>query len=258
MAELENPALKALLQQFGAERVFGQVLVRRSPGGFDLCHVADRSAEGLAPLPLEQLRRKVQFTALGAFRPIKSAPNLAGGWKVTVSSERALGAALDILYPGALADWFAVQTGRAEGIAFRAFTDRQTGMYRITGLLSDEQAARAAQACCGASFCLKRRLWHGPGFAPDEPETKSDLPCLEPCPVMLEFARKAMRIEQEEPLSLRIAPSDLATIKAGLEWLARSVPAREGDVAAPNNPRRAVLALAKLDGLPEAAVDGHG
>jgi hypothetical protein len=71
--------------------------------------------------------------------------------------------------------------------------------------LSDEQAR--SSACC-ESVCLKRRLWSIAGLAPDASDAKSAIPCLEPCAIMLEFARKAMRLEQEEKANLALGPSE--------------------------------------------------
>ena len=48
--------------------------------------------------------------------------------------------ALEGLYPGAVADWYAVQSGTATVTSFREFVERQTGMYRRVSELEDPQA----------------------------------------------------------------------------------------------------------------------
>jgi hypothetical protein len=102
-------------------------------------------------------------------------------------------------------------------------------MYRITTTLTDAVAGAAIRACCHADFCLKRRMWSVEGLEPDEPAQKSVIPCLEPCPLMLEFARKVARLEQSaEPPSTETVP-DVA----------------EGNFDAPNNPRRMRFFLEK-------------
>ncbi len=103
-----------------------------------------------------------------------------------------LEAALQHLYPGAITDWFAAQAQPAPVTHYREFTDRQTGMYRVTTMLSDEQAAVMARACCHRRFCLKRRLWTVGSLGPEASGEKSLIPCLEPCAILLEFARKAL------------------------------------------------------------------
>jgi hypothetical protein len=252
---MHNPALNTFLEGLETEAVFGQVLVRRVGHGFELRHVEDRDVAGLEPVVAAGLRALAQTTAAGAFRPLKSAPNLRRGWVMAVHDGVGLGRALDTFYPGALADWFVVErSGRAAAVGFRDFLERQTGMYRIAAMLTDEQAGRVLKACCAPTLCLKHRLWGLPGEDLKTSGPKTRIPCLEPCALFLEFARKAMRIEQESGTSLVVAPSDLSTIRAALTALVHTSAAREGDVTSAENPRRALLALAKLDDLPEPAV----
>ena len=71
------------------------------------------------------------------------------------------------LYPGAIADLYATREGAAPVTNYREFTDRQTGMYRITTFLSDADAGLTIQKCCAPEFCLKRRLWSVSGLSPE-------------------------------------------------------------------------------------------
>lgn len=190
-----NPALSAFAAAIETELVFGQVLIRREGHGFALRHVADRSvdAASLRSVGEKDFRSLAQFTADGAFRPLKSAPTLAGGWHAALRDEAALGSALNQLYPGAVADWFAAQAASPPVTSYRDFTGRQTGMYRITTHLKDAAVGALIQKCCQINMCVKRRLWTVDGLAPDTAESKSLLPCLEPCAILLEAARKAAR-----------------------------------------------------------------
>ncbi|HEY3857817.1 MAG TPA: DR2241 family protein [Verrucomicrobiae bacterium] len=229
-----NIALTAFLASFDKETTFGQLLIRRAAGGFELCHTAEAEtlSENLRLLDVRELRALAQFTATGLFRPLKSAPNLRCRWQCLATDEHELEQALSHLYPGAVADWFAVRSGAPPITSYRQFTARQTGMYRITTMLSDEIAAAAIRACCHPDFCLKRRLWSVEGLAPDAPEEKSAIPCLEPCAVLLEFARKVARLEQET--SVAIPP------------LAQPDPTvAETDFDSARNPRRVRYALEK-------------
>ena len=249
MVVLTHPALEKFVAQVGEELVLAQVLILRRADGFELRHVRDRTApaEKLRALRIAELRPLAQFTALGAFRPLKSAPNLQSGWRVVVASSLELETALNQLYPGALADWFAAQAESPPVTHFREFTHRQTGMYRITQMLDDVQAGQVIRAGCHKSFCLKRRLWSVTGLDPDSPSEKTLVPCLEPCAVLLEFARKAMRIEQAEKLKVDVSVEDAATLGAALQGiLDQPGPAvREADFSAPVNPRRVQLVLEK-------------
>jgi 4Fe-4S iron-sulfur cluster binding domain/DR2241 stabilising domain len=226
-----NPDMRAFLAAFDAEIVFGQVLVLRLARGFELRHVSDRAAalETLSLLHGTELRNWAQTAASGAFRPLKSAPNLRAGWRAVAADGAALELLLHYVYPSAVADWFAAQSPHPPITSYRQFTARQTGMYRITTLLDDAMAGAAIRACCHADFCLKRRLWSVEGLAAEEDGQKSVIPCLEPCALMLEFARKVARLEQNASPPSREPAKEVA----------------ESDFDAPNNPRRVRFVLEK-------------
>jgi len=250
MATVENPALAAFLAGLTAPITVAQVIVRRVAEGFELRHVGDADAEAAAlrEIPVPELRTLAQFTAEGAFRPLKSAPNLVRGWRAVARSETELEAALGQLYPGALGDWFAARSPSPPVTDYRAFTGRQSGMYRVTQQLDDVQAADVIRACCHRRFCLKRRLWSVAGLATDAAADKSVIPCLEPCALLLELARRAARLEQEERLASSLGAGEIASVIAAVER-ALEVPdaaVREGDSGHPANPRRLQLLLEKL------------
>ncbi len=258
MAVVKNPALAAFCAFLAPELVLAQVLVRRLAVGFDLCHVSDRATapESLRAVVVSELRALANHTTGGEFRPIKAAPNLRAGWRCVAANEAELESALSQLYPGVVADWFAAQQPAPPVSHYRDFTARQTGMYRITTMLTDAQAGQMIRACCDARFCLKRRLWTVDGLAPDAAASKSLLPCLEPCAILMEFARKAVRIEQEENKpTLTLGPSEVASLLASLETALAHPPAgqREADLSAADNPRRLQLLREKLQGFAPVA-----
>lgn len=230
---MQNPALSAFVASLTVETIFGQVWIHRLERGFELRHVADRETDpaDLRQLGENDIRPLAQFAAGGAFRPLKSAPNLQSGWRAVVADEELLGAALDKLYPGAVADWFAARTPPAPMTSYRDFTARQTGMYRITTHLDDTTAGAVIRTCCHKDFCLKRRLWTVARLAPDPAVDKSIIPCLEPCAILLEFARKIARLEQGDRIE---PPPVLADVEVA-----------ETDFDAPNNPRRLRFVLEK-------------
>ena len=110
MPVLPNPAVEKFAAQIRDELVLAQVLITRTERGYELRHLADRDAapETLRLLALDELRLLAQSTAAGAFRPLKSAPNLRTGWRAT-ADDAELEIALDHLYPGAVTDWFAAR-----------------------------------------------------------------------------------------------------------------------------------------------------
>jgi cobalt chelatase family protein len=107
-----NPALKAFVAQVGNGLVLAQVLIRRVGAGFELRHMNDRdhAGETLRSVTLSDLRSVAQFTATGAFRPLKLPPNLRAGWRILLPDKAKLELALNQLYPGAMAGWFAAQS----------------------------------------------------------------------------------------------------------------------------------------------------
>lgn len=258
MTVVNNPALAAFCTLLAPELVLAQVLVRRLASGFELRQVNDRelAPESLRAVSVAELRELANHTAAGEFRPIKPAPNLRVGWRCVVANETELESALNQLYPGAIADWFAAQQPEPPVTHYRDFTARQTGMYRITAMLSDAQAGLMIAACCDKRFCLKRRLWTVPSLAADAAESKSLIPCLEPCAVLMEFARKAVRIEQEESkAAVTLAPSEVGSLLAALVTALANPRAgqREGDLSAADNPRRLQLLREKLQGFAPVA-----
>jgi hypothetical protein len=152
----------------------------------------------LREIGLSDARELAQFTASGEFRPLKSAPNLQRGWRMVASDDDELDSALGRLYPGAIADWFAAQSSNPPATHYREYTNRQSGMYRITTMLDDAQVTEVIGGVCDRGHCLKRRLWTIEGLSPDAASEKSIIPCLEPCAVLMEAARTAVRSEQRE------------------------------------------------------------
>ncbi|MCD6050193.1 MAG: hypothetical protein K0Q55_1596 [Verrucomicrobia bacterium] len=242
MAKHDNPALTAFLAELPAQREFAQVVITRRDDAFELRHVADVAAAeaALEVVEVEALRGLANHTDAGAFRPLKSAPNLRTGWRAVAHTAEELERSLDHLYPGALTDWYSARQAQPPVTHYRDYVNRQTGMYRITQMLTDEQVRDLARAGCHRDSCLKQRLWGGPELAADEAAEKSVIPCLEPCAVLSEFARKSMRLEQEEKAAVRVSSGDLETLLAAVN-LALTQPmsgSREADFGAAENPRR--------------------
>src|SRR5687767_5092806 len=99
-AGFRSPALQWFVQQIVEELVIAQVLVRRSSGAFELRHVDDRdvAADKLETAGPNDALAIAQFTQVGAFRPLKSAPSLQRGWRILARTELELELALGRLY----------------------------------------------------------------------------------------------------------------------------------------------------------------
>ncbi len=195
-SRLMNPALSALAGEVRDELVFAEVLLQKSDGKFSLRHVSDQKKplSELKSVSVSEIRKLAQFDSVGAFRPLLSAPTLVAGWIVSALDLSGLDFALNQLYPGAVADWFTARSAQPPITSYREFTGRQTGMYRIAAMLDDHAVVGVIRECCAKKLCLKRRLWSVTGLPSDEAGAKSIIPCLEPCAIMLELARKTARI----------------------------------------------------------------
>lgn len=250
MACTSHPRLTALLEATPPPWPWVQILIEPEGTGFTLRHRDDAGAasDSLRPLRPDELASWADLTESGAFRPNKTAPTLRRGWICTVASGRELETALDDLYPGALADWYAARNDPHAALPFRTFVNRQTGMYRSVRTVTDAQAAEITRIACHAQFCLRRRLWEVPGLEPDAAEAKSQVPCLDPCGLYLEFARRCARIAQEPAASLDLHPGEWVSVDAALTRLIESPPAdiREGDTANPLNARRLLFVRERL------------
>lgn len=213
----DTPLLTALADwlKSGGTRV-GEVVIHSQPTGFLLHHHLDNPADNLTlHHGAEAAREIARHDAAGEFRPVKTAPSLIRGWQLHLADLPALALALDFLYPAALGNWQRLTAGRTEIPTLRETLGRQTGIYRVTQLIRDEEAATLVADTCGAG-CLRRVLWpleSGKPWPtlPDEKQTppahspaaggEFPLLCINPCQVLVGGARsvvkRRMKAEQE-------------------------------------------------------------
>jgi sirohydrochlorin cobaltochelatase len=148
----------------GWQRI-GQIFIATLPGGaFALCHRADRTRSDLVVHKdagvAQQLAR---FDQAGDYRPLKTAPDLARGWRLEVRDLVELREALDFFYPGRLAVLLAFERNALAITPLRATLDRQSGMYRTAAKISEKQAddlvGRFCRSANGTPGCLRTILW---------------------------------------------------------------------------------------------------
>ena len=142
----------------------GQILVRATAdGSHELRHRDDaaRSVEELEPhADPEDAATLALYDDAGAYRPLKTAPNLRHGWRLVVPDKEGLRLALELIYPARAGAWRAFQAGRLDVTPLRETLGRQTGMYRVTGKITDEQAdALVGRFCRSDGGCLRTILW---------------------------------------------------------------------------------------------------
>lgn len=237
----------------------GQVWIRVG-ARFELRHEADRDEPDRRlrtyrdPLAARAI---AMFTGAGKYRPLHSAPNLRRDWRIVGLDFAGLVTALDGFYPAAIVHWHAWRSGNSEVTTYRLCAARQSGMYRITTKLSDEQVPRVAACCCNDRECLKVPLWGVDRKTklglekPARADMALMIPCPEPCSLFLSFARKAVRLEQEETRAVQFAKSDLELIGAVLRGAVEGTleDYREGDYNDPRHRQRIQYCLRKWERL---------
>jgi sirohydrochlorin cobaltochelatase len=180
----------------------GQVVIKINPKGFCLRHETDAGREDLEVFySPEDALGIARYDVSGDYRPLKTAPNLRRGWELRLDSLAALRIALDGIYPAALGNWRAVLQGEKIAQPLRETLNRQTGMYRITGLLTHHEASRIIDSLCRPG-CLRQILWPiesaDSGPAPAAPDGRIPLFCTNPCSHFLGKAREAVKSRRVE------------------------------------------------------------
>ena len=194
-----SSTLRGLLAAAVAEEYhkIGQAVFKPDAEGFFLCHAEDVGREDL-----EIFHNPHDATALainddaGNYRPLKTAPNLKHGWLLRVASLADLHLALDLLYPAALANWRSFLRNEKIASPLRDTVNRQTGMYRVTGLITDEEAQGIVDSLCSPG-CLRRIQWPIPSDAepPLIPTKEKEIPllCVDACSLLIAEARRVVK-----------------------------------------------------------------
>ena len=208
-------------------RQIGQVLIRAEPEGWRLFHQADEAAAGTGTLTLHRAATAARDLARndvsGNFRPIKSAPTLKPGWELLLTTSTALHQAIDYLYPAALGNWIRYRDGQLPPRNLKEMLGRQTGMYRITGLLREDEAQQLVARICQDGACSRRILWTW-----DETTPWHTLPtCKTTCPREEEHAIPALPLLCTDVCPLLVSPARTVVkdrLKAEASVLAASGP----------------------------------
>ncbi len=200
-----SDALRTWLDAGGHE--IGEIhLASTAGGGFVLRHRADAGRADLKDFAgVEAARDLAHYDDAGHFRPLKTAPNLRHGWRLTVADLAELRRALDYFYPAMPGVWLSHARGELPAVPLRETLGRQTGMYRVTQKITDEQAQQMVGAFCRSDGgCLKRILWPlAPGlpittlpaekFSPDAAPGVLPLLCQEACNLLVAKAREVVK-----------------------------------------------------------------
>ena len=220
-----------------------------------------------AALPLDALdvtrdpfaaRAIAQVTDEGEHRPLKTSPNLRGGWALADLDGRALWTALDYLYPACGLHWHAGLAGTLRVTHWRETALRQSGMYGAVKLLDPDAVQNTVRACCADAVCLRRVAWRVDEETPlamaDEGAAAGDalVPCPEACSMFISFARQVLKTERAPrqpveglvPMGAEEAKQLRAIVAAAATGTLGTV--REGEFGDPLNTRRIRYLAARL------------
>ncbi|MCY3601659.1 MAG: DR2241 family protein [Chloroflexi bacterium] len=139
---------------------------------------------------VEALREHVRSDAHGRYRPLSGARTMPRNWRVSLP-ENLAEAAIDAVYPQALLHQGQAAQGLLHVVPLDAVVARQRGRYRIAGELDAEGQERARDALCGR--CVRTPVWAGKAASDEE------IPCPEPCSVMIALCREAALWQREAP-----------------------------------------------------------
>lgn len=144
----------------------------------------------MAPLRARALAI-ARYTDNGAYRPLRTAYDLRGGWSFTGLTADELWEVISVIYPGAVLHWYLGTIGTPTTVDYRPWAARQTAMYAVLRDVADEQVAEVVRSTCG--HCLRHRLWQiGVGRIEAGEGPSPTVPCLEPCTVFATEARQAV------------------------------------------------------------------
>lgn len=179
----------------GEIRRFGELSVSRGEeGGFLIRHREDETAQELISLSdPAAVREWAKFDAAGEYRPLRTAPGLKTGFEIRCRGTEETLRFLDAIYPGAFATTVAYSAGELDPVPLRETLDRQTGMYRFAGAITDQMANRIMRDLCSPG-CLRRIAWPIDDRCATGriPPSKKSIPllCTEACTFAVSEARR--------------------------------------------------------------------
>ena len=198
----------------------GQIAILRDEKSITLCHLDDLEkvkSGNTGDLirhtnPADAVELSL-YAADGHYRFTKGELSLRSGWLFQLNSVAELRDTLDHFYPASLGLWAAEKEGRLHIQNLRDKLDRQSGMYRHAGKITDKGAHEVIRETCGpANQCVKKILWQLDDHTPLEENEATTFPgilhgktqpqaipllCQEACNHLVAQCRKKAKAEFE-------------------------------------------------------------
>ncbi|HEV3271179.1 MAG TPA: CbiX/SirB N-terminal domain-containing protein [Candidatus Methylacidiphilales bacterium] len=198
------PALSdelALFLKTPGPSLIGDVAIRTTKEGtFELMHGddLDLESERLRRLhTLGDLRELIRLDDSGHFRPLRAAPNLRRGWIYHAADSAEAQAALDYLYPSAVANWALWLRQKLSVTPWTETAERQTGRFRIVREIDEAATGELVEHVCRPG-CLKQRLWPPAAQPVETPPHEIPLLCPEACNFLVSKARTKLKGTEKE------------------------------------------------------------
>jgi sirohydrochlorin cobaltochelatase len=193
--------LKAQMLHYVGQLQVGQVQISQDAAGhYRLTHVQDANNQQLATHTDPEAARTISnVDHAGTFRPLKSAPTLQHGWALDLPDLSSVLLALNYFYPAAVGMAQKQTAGTLQAVPLRQTLGRQTGMYKFSNSIRDDQAGPMVSKVCADTNCMRRILWdltsEQPLASPEKRNKGSDrgalpLLCIEACTHIVGEARK--------------------------------------------------------------------
>lgn len=147
--------------------------------------------DGERVVPFEDLLAHTRSDGLGRYRPLTGARTLPRGWRVEFGDGASVEAVIETVYPLAVVHQRQWVAGTLRVVSLDEVLRRQSGRYESTAALSAAGRRLAIETVCG--ICVRRPVWDGAVPAAGE------IPCPEPCSVLVAFCREAALWEADPP-----------------------------------------------------------
>lgn len=147
----------------------------------------------------------------GRYRPLSGARTLPTGWEAPLGPGFTADDAIEAVYPLALVHRRQHLDGTLRVVSVDDVLSRQSGRYETTSALSEGGRRTAVRTVCAA--CVRRPVWDASTCGPGE------IPCPEPCSVLVAFCREAALWEAEPPVAV--------TPDSSVAWAAFDEPGNE-------------------------------
>lgn len=145
----------------------------------------------ILPPVVDRIAEFTRHDEHGRYRPLTGARTLPSAWEVVLGRALAPEEVIDAVYPLATVHQRQYAEGALDVVSLDAVLQRQSGRYEETSGLSAKGRALAVETLCGS--CVRKPVWA------DIPCSDAEIPCPEPCSVMVALCREAALWEREKP-----------------------------------------------------------